>query len=161
MSDQGPMTGACPGFDERRVSARDRRARLVHSLVYGGLHPRRRTGRRGGDHARPIVDWHGPGLFASSMLVLILCVVDGFLTLRLLAGGAIEANPFMALYVYDNTREFAIVKLALTGGGILTLVALARFRVFHVLRAASLVHAILAAYVVLVGYEFTLLARLP
>jgi hypothetical protein len=161
MSEPGPTTAARAASHERRVSARDRRERLVHSLVYGGLNPRRRTGRRRGDHVRPIVDWHGPGLFASSMLVLLLCVADGFLTLRLLAGGAVEANPFMALYVYGNARRFAIVKLALTGGGILTLVALARFRVFHVLRAASLVHAILAAYVVLVGYELTLLAQLP
>jgi len=144
---------------ERRFGPRDRRSRLWHSLVYGGLNPRRRTGRRTHDHHRPIVDWHGPGLFASSMLILVMCVLDGFLTLRLLSAGAREANPLMALYVYTDAQRFAIVKLSLTGVGVLTLVALARFRVFRVLRVESLVHATLACYVALVGYEVFLLSR--
>jgi uncharacterized protein DUF5658 len=142
---------------ERRSVQRDRRERLWRSLVYGGLNPRRRTGRRLGDHHRPIIDWHGPGLFASSMLILVLCVLDGLLTLKLLASGAREANPVMALYVYSDARRFAIVKLSLTGLGVLMLVALARFRVFRVLRAATFVHAILACYVLLVAYELLLL----
>ena len=142
---------------ERRRSRDDRRARLFHSLVFGGMNPRRRCGRRETDLSRPIVDWHGPWLFASSVLILILCVADAVLTLRLLASGAMEANPFMALYVYGDAQRFAIVKLAMTGGGILTLVALARFQVFRVLRAQVLVHVVLVAYLVLVAYELNLL----
>jgi hypothetical protein len=145
---------------ERRAGGIDRRERLFSSLLYGGLNPRRRTGRRAADHHRPIVDWHGPWLFLSAMLILVLCVADGLLTLRLLDAGAIEANPFMASVVYDNARRFAILKLALTGAGVLTLVSLASFRVFRVLRASVFLHAILIAYVVLVSYELLLLDRL-
>ena len=65
----------------------------------------------------------------------------------------------MALYVYSDAKRFAILKLALTGVGILTLVSLANFRVFRVLRAANFVHAILACYVALIGYELLLLDR--
>ncbi len=148
------------GLTERRQGGRDRRERLFRSLVYGGLNPRRRSGRRAGDLHRPIVDWHSPGLFASSMLILVLCVADALLTLTLLAGGAREANPLMALYVYTDAQRFAIVKLSLTGVGVLTLVALARFRVFRVLRGAMLVHAILAGYLVLVVYELLLVQKL-
>ena len=151
--------GNCVGGAERRTSRRDRRARLWRSLLYGGMNPRRRTGRRAADLARPIVDWHGPWLFASSMLILILCVADGFLTLRLLAGGAIEANPFMALYVYSDARRFAIVKLAMTGVGVVTLVSVARFQMFRVVRAGRLVHFVLAGYLLLIGYELLLLER--
>ncbi len=143
---------------ERRVAATDRRRRLLHSLVYGGLRPRRRLGRRTGDHDRPIVDWHGPGLLASSVLVLVLCVVDAILTLWLMSDGAVEANPLMAPLVQGDIRSFAITKLALTGAGIVTLVAIANFRVFRHIRAGALVHTILLGYLVLVCYELTLIA---
>jgi hypothetical protein len=131
----------------------------VYSLAYGGLRPRRRTGRRAGDRYRPIIDWHGPGLLASSVLVLVLCTVDAFLTLLLITDGAIEANPLMAPLVQGDIQGFAITKLALTGGGIVTLVAIANFRVFRVVRVGALVHTILFAYLVLVSYELALIAQ--
>jgi hypothetical protein len=143
---------------ERRVAPADRRRKLVFSLLYGGLRPRRRTGRRSADHHRPIIDWHGPGLLASSILVLVLCVVDAFLTLWLMAEGATEANPLMAPLLDGGGQRFAITKLVLTGGGVLTLVAMANFRVFRRIRVGSLVHTILLAYLVLVGYELALVA---
>ena len=144
---------------ERRVAAGDRRAKLVFSLVYGGLRPRRRTGRRAADHHRPIIDWHGPGLLASSVLVLVLCVADAFLTLWLMTAGAIEANPLMAPLVAGDGQSFAIAKLALTGGGILTLVAMANFRIFRLIRVGSLVHTVLFGYLLLVSYELALVAQ--
>jgi hypothetical protein len=151
--------GAAPGLPERRLAAGDRRRKLVYSLVYGGLRPRRRTGRRAADHHRPIIDWHGPGLLASSILVLVLCVADAFLTLWLMTDGAIEANPLMALLLVGDVQRFAITKLALTGGGIVTLVAMANFRVFRLIRAGALVHTILLAYLALVSYELALVAH--
>jgi hypothetical protein len=148
-----------PPAADRRVASRDRRDRLAFSLVYGGLRPRRRTGRRVADHHQPIIDWHGPGLLASSILVLILCVADAFLTLWLMTTGAIEANPLMAPLVAGDAQGFAIAKLALTGGGILTLVAMANFRVFRLIRVGSLVHTVLLAYLALVSYELVLVAH--
>lgn len=160
MTERSATVPSGEGTVERRQSHRDRRARLWHALLYGGMNPRRRTGRRVGDFDRPIIDWHSPWLLASSILILLLCVADGFLTLQLLAGGAIEANPFMALYVYGDAQRFAIVKLALTGAGVVTLVALARFSVFRLMRAQVLVHTVLIAYLALVAYEFLLLDRM-
>jgi hypothetical protein len=156
QSTRDVATGPRP---ERRAAGADRRRKLMFSLVYGGLHPRRRTGRRVGDQHRPIIDWHGPGLLASSVLVLVLCVADAFLTLWLMTTGAIEANPLMAPLVAGDAQGFAITKLALTGGGILTLVAMANFRVFRLIRVGSLVHTILVAYLALVSYELLLVAQ--
>lgn len=137
---------------ERR-ERRERRRHLVRALLYGGLRPRRRGGRRAEDHHRPIVDFHGPELLFSSLGLLILCLCDAGLTLMLLAQGAREANPVMALVVGGDAVRFTLIKLALTASGLLVLVALARFTVFRVIRAATLVHVALAGYVVLVGYE--------
>jgi len=144
---------------ERRVARGDRRRRFVFSLFYGGLKPRRRNGRRATDHHRPIIDWHGPELLASSILVLVLCVADALLTLWLMTQGASEANPLMAPLLGGDVRHFAIAKLALTGGGIVTLVALANVRIFRTFKVGTLVHTVLVAYLVLVSYELALVAR--
>ena len=142
---------------ERRGSAADRRERMLWSLLYGGVRPRRRHGRRTADHHRPLVDWHGEGLLTSAIIVLLLCVADALLTLQLLTDGATEVNPLMAALVARGALGFALVKLALTGSGVLTLVSIARFRVFRQLRAAMFVHAVLFGYAVLVAYELWLL----
>ena len=93
------------------------------------------------------------------MLVLVLCVVDAILTLWLITEGAIEANPLMAPLVQGDIRGFAITKIALTGGGIVTLVAMAHFRIFRRIRVGTLVHTILLAYLVLISYELALIAQ--
>jgi hypothetical protein len=147
-----------PAADVRaeRRSGVDRRRRFWWSLLHGGLWPRRVAGRRAEDHHRPLIDWHGPGLLASCVLILLLCCADAFLTLLLISRGAVEANPIMALWVYDDVRTFTIVKLALTGAGVLALVAIARFRVFGFVRVASLVHAVLVGYTALIVYQLYL-----
>lgn len=142
---------------DRRATGGDRRARLWWSLAYGAIRPGRRDGRRSEDLHRPLVDWHAPELLASSIAVLVLCAVDAALTLRLLNFGAIEANPLMALLVNGDVGRFAITKIALTGTGVLLLVAVGRFRVFRVLRVSSLLHAVFAGYLGLVLYELSLL----
>lgn len=148
-----------PVVVERR-RAPERRRRLLHSLLHGGIWPRRVSGRRAEDRHRPVIDWHGPGLMTSALLVLLMCVADAALTLTLLARGATEANPVMALFVYTDVRTFTILKLALTGVGVLVLVAVARFEVFGVMRVATLLHVVLVGYGALIGYEVWLLHEL-
>ncbi|MCX7058145.1 MAG: DUF5658 family protein [Proteobacteria bacterium] len=93
-------------------------------------------------------------------MILLLCVLDSFLTLKLLAAGSREENPVMALFVYGDTLHFVLAKLALTGAGLLVLVACARFRVFRLLRVDAIVHTVLAGYVMVIAYELTLAANL-
>ena len=145
------------GYCDRRSAPADRRERMFWSLLYGGVRPRRREGRRVQDHHRPVVDWHGEGLLTSAIVVLLLCVADALLTLQLLTDGATEVNPLMASLVERGALGFAIVKLSLTGAGVLALVSIARFRVFRQLRAAMLLHAAMFGYAVLVAYELWML----
>jgi len=148
--------GACR---DRRRACGDRRERVFWSLLHGGIRPRRRAGRRLQDHHRPLVDWHGELLLTSAIVVLLLCVADALLTLQLLTDGASEVNPFMALLVQRGALSFAIVKLSLTGAGVLALVSIARFRVFRQLRVAMFVHAAMFGYAALVGYELWMLSH--
>jgi hypothetical protein len=153
-----PASGLFPAerrHRERRLGA-ERRRTFVSALLYGGIRPRRRGGRRASDHARALVDRQAPTRLMSATLILILCLLDAGLTLALMNYGAVEANPLMGPVVAGNVRVFALVKVAVTGLGLLCLLGIGRFRVFRVLEVGSLVHGVLAAYLGLVGYELWL-----
>ena len=88
------------------------------------------------------------------MTILLLSVADAFLTLTLIMGGAREANPLMAYILRDGPEWFAAVKMGLTGAGVLVLVALARSRVFRILRAGFFLQGMFVLYVALIAYEW-------
>jgi hypothetical protein len=146
---------AAVGLVERRQGP-DRRRLTLRSFLQGGLTPRRRGGRRAGEHHLPI-DWHEPYLLFLAVTILLLSVADAFLTITLIMGGAQEANPLLAFVLRDHPELFAAIKMALTGTGVLVLVAVARARLFRILRVGVVLQAIFVAYVALIAYEWWLL----
>lgn len=142
-----------------RRSGDDRRALSARTFFQGGLTPRRRGGRRAGEH-HVLVDWHEPHLLFLALTILILSVLDAFLTLTLLTQGAHEANPILAWLLDNHPGLFAVVKMSLTGGGVLVLVAMARATVFRVVRVVTIMHGFTLAYVALVYYEWQMLGSL-
>jgi hypothetical protein len=140
---------------ERR-SGVDRRRRSLAAYLRGARNPRRRNGRRASDAYYPIVDWHSPRVFAIVMAILTLCVADGVFTIFLISRGAVEANPFMALFVPHKLEWFAAIKLTLTSLGTLVLVACSRMKLFKTIPGEALLVGILGAYVILVIYELRL-----
>lgn len=140
---------------ERRVSS-DRRHTTLRSFLQGGVTPRRRRGRRAGEHHLPI-DWHEPYLLFVSLMIVLASVADAFLTLTLIMNGATEANPFMALVLRDYPELFAIVKMGLTCAGVLVLVAVARARLFRIMRVGVVLQGFFVGYVALIAYEWWLL----
>ena len=136
----------------------DRRRRFWWSLLYGGISPRRRRpARRHADARFQAVDWHAPHLWAVSIGILILSGVDAFLTVRLLSGGAVEINPFMALFVEGNGAVFAGMKMAITGICVALMVLLAGYRFMRVVRVDAILYCVLGAYILLVGHEMEML----
>jgi hypothetical protein len=103
------------------------------------------------------IDWHEPYLLFLSLMVLLLSVADAFLTITLIMGGAQEANPLLAFVLRDHPELFAIVKMTLTGTGVLVLVAMARSRFFRIMRVGSVLQALFVGYVALIAYEWWLL----
>jgi len=124
--------------------------------MQGGFTPRRRGARRDGEHEAP-VDWHEPHLLFLSITILLLSVTDALFTLTLLTLGATEANPFLAFVLEQHPKLFALVKMGFTGGGVLVLVAVARTRVFSLIRVSTIMHWLLLAYAALIFYEWSLL----
>jgi hypothetical protein len=136
------------GPDRRRISLR--------SFLQGGVTPRRRNGRRADEQHLPI-DWHEPYLLFLAVTILLLSVADAFLTITLIMSGAQEANPLLAFVLRDHPELFAAIKMALTGTGVLVLVAVARARLFRIVRVGVVLQAIFVAYVALIAYEWWLL----
>jgi hypothetical protein len=142
-------------YVERRTGG-DRRRMTLGSFFRGGVTPRRRDGRRVGEQHLPI-DWHEPYLLFLSLMILLLSVADAFLTITLIMGGAQEANPLLAFVLRDHPELFAIVKMTLTGTGVLVLVAMARSRFFRIMCVGSVLQALFVGYVALIAYEWWLL----
>lgn len=128
----------------------------LRSFLKGGISPRRRSGRRADEQHLPI-DWHEPYLLFLAVTILLLSLADAFLTLTLIMGGATEANPLLAFVLRDHPELFAVVKMGLTGTGVLVLVAVARARLFRIMRVGIVLQGIFVAYVALIAYEWWLL----
>lgn len=149
--------GTVAGADERRARP-DRRNLSWRTFVHGSLTPRRRNHRRGHE-SESLVDWHEPHLLFLAIMILLLSVTDAFLTLRLIDLGAHEANPVMSFVLERTPQLFALIKMALTGAGLVVLVALARARVFRVIRISNIIHWCMLGYVALIVYETFLLRQ--
>ena len=147
------------GLPERR--ALERRSEVLRALLYGSFRPRRRGPRRADERALSALDWHHPQWLAVSMLIVIGSSVDALLTLILVERGvAAEANPIMAPLVGRSPLAFALVKVALTAGGVVFLTQLARIRAFGRIPVGVFLYLVLAIYGVLITYELSLLDRL-
>jgi len=146
--------------EEKRYRAADRRRHTVRALLHGSLRPRRLAPRRLDDVNIAAVDWHDARWLAVSLTILLFSCADAMLTLMLLERGAYEANPFMAPLVEGSALAFAIVKVALTGAGVIVLTMLARLRAFGRMRIGAMLYATLIAYAALLFYELWLLERL-
>jgi Domain of unknown function (DUF5658) len=153
----GPNLERLTTTTERRERA-DRRRRVWWSIFYGNFNPRRRAAQRRVDESGyQSLDWHSAHLLAVAIGILLLSVVDAFLTLVLLQGGADEVNPIMALFVYRSVAVFAALKMALTSLGVVFMVFLARYRFMRRVPVAWVLYGVLIAYASLIGYEISML----
>ncbi len=146
-----------PNLLERRDRP-DRRRRLWRAVWYGSFNPRRRQPpRRTADSRFHPIDWYSAHLLAVAIGILLLSVVDAFLTLILLQGGADEVNPVMAALLYKGAAAFTALKMALTGCSVLLLVFLSRYRFMRLVRVDAVMYVVLAAYTTLISYEIWML----
>jgi hypothetical protein len=142
---------------QERREAPDRRRRLIHALFVGGLTPRRRAHRRGGESQSVVLDLHEARWLGVAMLIMLLSVADAMLTLEVMHLGAVEVNPVMALFLDSGTPAFAYMKVALTGIGVTVLTIMARLHAFGRVPVGVVLYAILALYIGLIVYEYWLL----
>jgi len=156
-SRNGSQIPTPPPKDRRQAS--DRRESAWHALLAGHWMRRRRAGRRSSDAHAAGVDWHDAHWLVAALLVMLLSVVDAFMTITLMRHGAEEANPLMAPLLAADGSAFAYWKLGLTAFGVLVLTAFARLRLFGIIPVGLVLYLAAAGYVVLIAYEYRMLQR--
>lgn len=146
-----------PDVADRRLADRRRPHNWIRHPRWW-LHGRRRHHRRSEDCAIVALDWRPPQLLFLSLAIFSLSILDANFSLMLIHEGiAEEANPLMAAAIQADQWVFVYVKLFATGFGLLVLVAHAHRRVYARFTPAQMLYALLCFYVVLIGYELSLL----
>lgn len=144
---------------DNRATA-DRRHFTWRTVAYGYVRSRRRGARRVAEGDAVYTDWHHPWLFFLAVGTMMMSSLDAFMTLELIARGAVEINPVMATLMGHGTATFAAVKMGMTAAGILALVFLARARFMDRFRAGVFLTLVFSMYACLVCYEFVHLMHL-
>ena len=142
----------------------DRPAMLGHSRRGTGRWVNTRhwgfDARRDGQQVNAYVDRYEARLLAPAVLILLCSILDAFLTLELIRGGAIELNYLMANLMQKDLALFIQSKIALTSLSIIFLVVHKNFRVIRGVTVAHVLYVISAVYIALIGYETMLLGLL-
>ena len=133
---------------------------MARAIVYGSFKPRRLGPRRTGEERLGAIDWYHPWWLAIATLILALCASDAVLTVILISHGAYEVNPLLAPLIHGSGTLFVLVKVGLTGLGVVLLTLLSRLKAFGRLPVALLLYGVLGVYGALIAYELNLLARL-
>jgi len=148
------LTGQAPGdpaLAERLLN--ERRSHSFWSFAYGSFRPRRRHGRRDGDHERVFLDWHEPRVLYLVLAVVLMSCTDALFTLNLLASGAQEINVVMNALITHDVRTFLAVKIGSTGLSAVLLAVVARRQFLGIFPVVRLLQLFCAGYVFLLVYE--------
>jgi hypothetical protein len=152
------QTTTCDSCQRERRAQEDRRLHSLRTLTYCFAQPgRRRTARRAGDNY--YLDWYDPRLVFAGVGIMLLSTADASLTLMLMSHGANEVNALMAQMMEISIPLFAVVKMAITGAGVLFLLTHAHFHILKLTTGRQAIYAVLGIYTMLISYELFLLAR--
>jgi hypothetical protein len=157
--DHHALSRACPDLG-RRVGA-DRRRVPTCAIDALRLSGRRTKVRRALDREGPyFVDRFDPLMLTLALGVLVLCLIDGLLTIELLDLNSEEINPVMRLLLRRGYLSFLMGKYVLTAAGLPFLVVYKNWPLFGTrFRAGLLLPVFFALYLVLLTYQVILLQK--
>jgi hypothetical protein len=138
----------------------DRRQPSLKTLLGSLKHYRRRHLRRDDDKQNSYTDWYGHWPFAATLIIILLCFADAFLTIVLLSKGAVELNGLMDWLIQKDTHIFTVVKMSMTGVALIVLVMHFNFRIYKYIAVRYLIYALVPLYSLLIFHELTMLANI-
>ena len=120
---------------------------------------RRQRVRRGAEREGPFfTDRFDALILGIIVAVLVLCIVDGVLTIELLDVNSEEANPVMRFLLERGHLPFLVGKYAMTAAGLSFLVVYKNWPFLGTrFRAGFLLPVFLGLYIALVAYQVQLL----
>lgn len=146
--------------DKAERRGKDRRKTTIKSFIGSFIRHRRRNHRRGNENLDNYIDWYGPWPLVATVLILLLCFADAFLTLILLDNGAVELNIFMDWLIKQDAYTFTVAKMLITGLALLILVMHFNFRVYKLITVRYLMYALVPLYSLLIAHEINMLMQI-
>lgn len=137
---------------------KDRRVFTMSTALKSLTLTRRKKHRRHDENPNAQKDWYHPKLFVLVIGIMLLSILDAFLTLKLLSNGAIEANPIMNYFLGIGVSAFIMSKMLLTGASIMFLTALSSYLFLDRFLISKLITISFIGYMVLISYELILLS---
>jgi hypothetical protein len=141
------------GMDTERRQQVDRRTCPTKPFSRYIFRGRRVGTRRDEEGVNYYVDRYNAHLLAVMCSILVLCVLDAYLTLTLIRFGGVELNPFMLVLMNKNIMLAMIIKYLLTVFCIVFFLVHKNFKVFGKLRISALLYGVLTLYIILVFVE--------
>jgi hypothetical protein len=131
----------------------DRRRLPTKPFSRHSLKGRRMISRRQGEEVNYYVDRYETKYFAIVCAVLLLCVIDAYLTLRILRFGGNELNPLMLIFIDRRPALAMIAKYLGTAACIVIILVHKNFVVFGGLKVRYFLYVVFIIYCGLVLYE--------
>lgn len=154
------MDNVSPAYSERRQITPDRRTNVLRTILGCVVYCRRDHPQRLEERQQPYYsDFYESWLFVLIVGIVLLCVTDAALTLKILAFGGRELNPVMDLILAYGPVAFFLVKYGLTTAGLMICLVHIRYQLFRIPMRTILL-TIFGGYLVLVAYEISILIRL-
>ena len=150
-------------FEAGPRSRTDRRLRPTSPFDAFRLGGRRAGARRGEDSRGAFfVDRFDTVTFVCVLALLSLTILDGVLTIELLAMNGEEANPLMGYLLNRGPLAFLLGKYVLTAFGLPFIVVYKNYPMFGTrFRAGFMIPVFIGMYVGLIGYQSILLHSGP
>jgi hypothetical protein len=140
-------------MDIERRQTTDRRRIPTQPLSRFSLWGRRKRARRIGEDKNSYVDRYESRYFILICLVLTLCVLDAYFSLRIIDFGGEELNRLMFIFMYKKPISALVFKYLMTTISIVFFLMHKNFVVFGSIKVSHLIYLILSVYLVLVLYE--------
>ena len=131
----------------------DRRLIPTRPLSLYALWGRRKRARREEEDRNYYVDRYEPRYFILISLILALCVLDAYFTLKIIDFGGKELNRLMLIFMYKKPISALIFKYLVTAVSIIFILIHKNFRFFGKFKVCSLIDVFFFVYLILVAYE--------
>ena len=139
----------------------DRRNQSVKAFFYSLYKGRRSKARRQYETDRPFyTDIYETRVGLNVITIVCLSALDSFFTLQILERGGIEINPIMLSLLEINSTAFIVGKMAITSICLLFVLVHINFKILRLFPMRSFLFSIASFYVLLIGYEITLLSTI-
>jgi len=139
------------GVERRQIP--DRRLIPTRPLGLYALWGRRKKARREEEDRNYYVDRYESRYFILISLILALCVLDAYFTLKIIDFGGKELNRLMLIFLYKKPISALIFKYLVTAVSIIFILIHKNFRVFGKVKVCSLIDVFFSVYLTLVAYE--------